>query len=279
MASFSIKRTASATKWLILNNQRNLLRVTAGTFFLFFFVVLGYAGTTLRDVSYELVALEVHEAAFLGLGITGLFLFLSGASVVADMKDTQPRISAMMLPASNAEKFVSRIVYITVVQAAACLVAAVAADLLQMLFHIVHGNSPISMFSIVGDLSAVFHWSTTDFLIASAVALLAIWGHSVYVLGGTFFRRNQWILTTVAWCLASTVLSWLGMLIPFGSITGDYGGESLITSLGLEDYVIDTYGVFLTIDVTLLLLIALNYWLSFRLFCRMQVICNKWINL
>ena len=85
--------------------------------------------------------------------------------------------------------------------------------------------------------------------------------HSVYTLGGTFFRSHKfaWILTTVVIIVVTVLCIWL---LPEG--TGYSDKDSHQVTIGWDLFF---GGWFL-----------LNFWLSYRLFCRQQV-KGKFVNL
>jgi hypothetical protein len=87
--------------------------------------------------------------------------------------------------------------------------------------------------------------------------------HSIYILGGTFFRRNAWLFTTISLILAVIILSWIGT--ECGGF--DLNLQSTDSSMKLN-----------IASVIFLILIVFNYIASYKLFTRMQVINNKWIN-
>ena len=146
------------------------------------------------------------------------------------------------------------------------------ADVLRMLLClIVYGDMCGSVLAyMIGEL-AEFDlaangepiWSFVFLLIASL-----LYGHSNYMLGGVIFRRFNWILTTVVlYLLSFLLLPLLGLLEFYESDVDAFidksGPVALCVGLG----------------VVCLLLTSFNYWLSYKVFCRMQVICNKLINI
>ena len=81
-----------------------------------------------------------------------------------------------------------------------------------------------------------------------------IWMHSVYTLGGTVFRKSAWIITSLLLLVLGIILMW----------------SKFEVSL-MADGVI--------IILIFLVFAGLNYFMSYKIFCRMQLINNKWINL
>ena len=115
-------------------------------------------------------------------------------------------------------------------------------------------------------------WKTAGFL-----TLAWLWVHSVYVCLGCFFRRNSWIITSVILFVATTTLTFVASMLSL-----DFFNHNIHFHNGLyiggELYVIDGYSIIATVVLLLTGFTVLNYWLAYKLFCRMQVINNKWIN-
>lgn len=141
-----------------------------------------------------------------------------------------------------------------------------------MMFNTVMGWSPTS--SILSMLAAgpVFQdpglmWfisSLSAETVASVVlmVLAMIWTHSFYILGSAFFRRHAFLLTTI-------VLMFIQMALAMTAATVDYEGPSIAMVVTAR----------YTAAVFILVLTIFNYWASYRLFIRTNVINNKWINI
>ena len=86
--------------------------------------------------------------------------------------------------------------------------------------------------------------------------------HSAYALGGTFFHSHKyaWIITTLGIILISML--W-GLFLPRGEI------ELTEHTTMLEFVIWDSIYVVWTL---------VNFWLSYKLFCRTQVI-GKFVNI
>ena len=47
-----------------------------------------------------------------------------------------------------------------------------------------------------------------QFIIAS-ITVIMLWIHSVYLLGGTIFRKRQWILTSALLVFINIIVTWI----------------------------------------------------------------------
>ena len=92
--------------------------------------------------------------------------------------------------------------------------------------------------------------------------MLTIWVISVYLLGGMFFRRYAWLFVSLGFFL---------ILMAIGYFLNRYVPDYMIE--------IDKDAFLYGASLVLAILSLLNVWLSYRLFCRLQLINHKWINI
>jgi len=189
------------------------------------------------------------------------------------MKSKQAAIDYLMLPASNFEKFIARIIFVMVFCQISFWMAAVAADVLQWLVSLI--RYPVDktgsvvwdcLFGIDGN-NISFGNSEGGTLFASFAGLLVfIWGHSVYTLGGVLFRKSPWVLTSLFMLVISLLFAaFVGLSI--GAVyKSDYYFE------------LETVWVKWVVAIVLIALIVFNYVASYFLFKRLQVVNRKLIN-
>ena len=111
-------------------------------------------------------------------------------------------------------------------------------------------------------------WELTAFVVGSY-----LWFHSLYILGGSLFRRQQFLLTSIAIVIGFFLFVWTTHTLAEVS-----GVNNRFEFMALHDgvwHVHWSYYIILTAEYGLT---ALHYWLSYKIFCRMQVINNKWLN-
>lgn len=178
-----------------------------------------------------------------------------------------------MLPASDLEKFIVRVLYITVVWMLIGVVAFCLADFCRMLICFISGSH--GTYSTIPDVLNMWFgpadthsmrmtaWRLDFIAGVLAVNAWVFWAHSFYVLGGAFFRRRQFILTSCAH-FALGILSLI--IISYIPLSAKEGLKFVNTIAYVYTAVAIMVGL-------------LNWWLTYRLFKRSQVINNKWINL
>ena len=115
------------------------------------------------------------------------------------------------------------------------------------------------------------HWQMAWMLFAWVFYI-----HSLYIVGGTLFRRQQFLLTscTIVFVVILLIMilnqiDWNSMNIEF--ITGTWDEKT-------ETYTHTFHPFFYILNTAVTLLIFVHYWASYKLFTRMQVINNKWLN-
>ena len=175
------------------------------------------------------------------------------------MSGKHDRQALMLLPASNLEKYVMRYAQWILLLSLA-VIAFLIADGLQYMVNLLLGHEwvqTIAGYLVDSDYMYVFGPNPRRLLLA--ISMLLLWIHSIYAVGATFFRshKHNWVLTSVVLIAGSVFLM------------GLYGWVN-VNCLWWNNV-----GVF---NVLFLCLAVFNFWLSFRLFCRQQVI-GKFVNL
>lgn len=280
---FDIHRLLITLRWDLLVYWKKYVRNVLGLAFAFAFICIvqqynWHDNTPEEQMQLTDVYLSNISGTFFFVGF--LLFLVCGASIFNNMRTKQSRATFLMLPASNLEKFVSRFLWVTV----GCLVmlfsSLVITDVIQYVFswfitpHM-HGSLTVSFFEELfcsksmdtSNIIMVDHQSVKVNYYSMWVLVVSFlfFCHSFFTLGGSIFRKYTVILTVVS----SFVLIFL-LAVVFNLIGGD-----------LVVYFVEDLGPYKTGYVMIVLFIILavfNYWLSYKLFTRMQVINNKWLN-
>ena len=260
MKNFDIKRFGQLMKWTLISQKSQLFKFSmiwmiALLFLLLFNIYLRQFGLKMDYASGLRYAMTAAVNAFLVLVVFSPCFILMG------MKTKQSKVNLLMLPATNMEKFVSRYVMVTLVWMLSFAVQFVVADLLQWLLALIahpaeNGLVMTQLFTHKINLIMV----TKHHYILFGILLLW-WLHSFYLVGGMFFCRHAGIIVT---------LSLIVLGIAFGSWVVSVFDET--TPMWIKS----SLHLF---EVLLAALVMFNYWASYRIFKRLQVINNKWINL
>ena len=264
MKNFNCKRYWLVLKQNVIQSHKRFLSSYAGVFlglFLTFMCIsIGTRSNPLRDYTQDGVALTFC------VFMLGCLVF--GSAVLGHLDSKTARITALMLPATNLEKFLARLTLCLPVYWVLYVPVFLAADAAQMLTTEVIGGN--------GQWIAPVLWQELtdigDFLNSSAIqigdrAYYVLWSiiatctftYAVYIFGSAVFRKRAFILTSVV-LFAANILS----------------GYMLLS--------IDTREFQLMIgeDFTGILFIVLMFagaaglvFASYKLFCRMQVVVPK----
>lgn len=275
MKNFDINRFGSVLKWNALMTKKEILTNTASMTFAF--VVLAVVQVmSSRNESDMVVADNFNSFTSFALFVFLIICSIGGCWIFNNMKTKEQRITFKMLPATDLEKFVARALYATVVWWLMGFIAFCLADLFRMLISLIAGIDIVKS-AIPDFLNMLFGgndhnisiFGETDMTyvlpLTFAVNAWAFWVHSLYILGGALFRRRQFVLTTLAHCIIG--LAFTPIIVDFVDSLDKATAEQMFCT------------VMWTAGSVFTLLFLLNWWLSYKIFRRMQVINNKWLNL
>lgn len=260
MIQFDIKRFEKLVRWTLTLDKRYYVKRTLQYFVIFtmIFLLFGWANSNMENgkpAYYNDIFLII---LFLAFG----FIVMGAGYMFYPMKGTYDRRTLTLLPASNQEKYLIR--YATWLLLLPCALAAfLAADLVQYAVLSLSGKEGV-MFETryIADMLS----SSPDMpeenvpRLVWAVVFLFLWLHSFFAVGVTFFHSHEFalLLTTLVliagWMLVSTIL----------------GGYQNLNALWWNHH-----GLF---NRLFLVLTVVNFWLSYRLFCRWQV-AGKYVNI
>lgn len=234
-----------------------------------------------RDLNYYY---ECRMTGFLA-AIFILFIFISACNIFSNMKTKLQRESFMMLPVNNLEKYAARFLMMSIGSIIMMLIATLIADFVQ--FVLSFFMTPGYHASIIGSSLSQIYKAATDATCNNPISILAwqckidaalvgwsflIMIYSFTLLGGTFFRKQPIILTAVSGIIIFMIIGYCG------SELEEWGAFDFFKHLNY-----DNLGTSLCMaifwSVIFLALAASSLWASYKIFTRMQVICNKWINI
>ena len=295
MNGFNINRFGKTLRWVVSVNFRKLLLWFAGSVLAVFlgeiiFKVMNPYGSPLnmlRDISQFLTMILI------------LVSLIMASSIVSSINEKRKREAFLMLPASNLEKFLSLLVYSTVICIAVAFLAIVLGDALRMFSYWAAGYQGMPYegesyyYSVKSDeYGEVFWWSSVipmliknitpnialsaplpvDFVVVQWAFIIGmiLWVHSTYILGGTLLRKYSFVGTSVFVILLDTLI--IRLIIASGMTmfhTQWDNGELIEYEIGVVSWIIAFVSPILS---------ALNYWASFQIFKRFELITNKWMN-
>lgn len=302
MNSFSINRFGKTLRWVLSTNFRSLLMWTIGAALVVFMCEMVYwKFGSLYKSPYDML----RNYGDMGTALFVIASMVLISSVVAGINDKRKRESFLMLPSTNAEKYLSLIVYSTVVCILCVFLAMVLGDLLRMAFlwgrdlmgfAPRYEGEPVSVYitdrwgSVMYqncwvrwyDSALPLFWNDffPDFVFSNVYNIMKwvvfvigmVWIHSLYTLGGTLLRKYAFVTTSVVFILLVVFFAKFIDYYDFSMFHSEWtdgAGNFHTSQVGTMAYLL---------SIVLSLLSIANYWISFHIFKEIQLITNKWLN-
>lgn len=286
--TFDLHRFGMVLRWDLLTNRKSyfcsIAGLAIGIIMLSISMLYSFPHSYFiveRDLNYYY---ECRMTGFLA-AIFILFIFISACNIFSNMKTKLQRESFMMLPANNLEKYAARFLMMSIGSIIMMLIATLIADFVQ--FVLSFFMTPGYHASIIGSSLSQIYKAATDATCNNPISILAwqckidaalvgwsflIMIYSFTLLGGTFFRKQPIILTAVSGIIIFMIIGYCG------SELEEWGAFDFFKHLNY-----DNLGTSLCMaifwSVIFLALAASSLWASYKIFTRMQVICNKWVNI
>ena len=299
MNSFNIKRFGQTLRWVLSVNFRKMM--------------LWFTGSVLAVFLGEILFQEMNSynsnpgsmlrnfSQFLTLILIVVSLIMI-SSIVSSINEKRKREAFLMLPSSNSEKYISLVIYSTVICIVAAFIAIVLGDSLRMFAYWAtdYQGMPYKdgsyCYSTYDEFAGgqVCWWSSAvprmlmelspniildgfegyplDFVIVQVLFIYGgiLWLHSIYTLGGTLLRKYSFVGTSVLVIILTSCVVKIATSfdLTLFNTQWDHGV--------LKNYEIGVLGWLL--DFAFPILSVLNYWASFHIFKAFQLITNKWLN-
>ena len=279
MNSFSFNRFGKTLRWVMAVNFRTLLMWTIGS------VVAVFVGELMtaeigKYSAYEMVDLY----GTMGSALFILVSLIMASTIVSSVNEKRKRQAFLMMPSTNLEKFLSLLVYTSVICVACVLLAFVLGDCLRMAWFWIkiHSFSTEYQVSVIGDpvenltpnvldpdsYRRTWFYNAMNVFVIFAIA---VWNLSLMTICGTLLRKYAFVVASLIIILCSILLSWtihhFGLFLFWGDVWKD--GVHYESEVGALAYVL---------AVLLPALAVFNYWASFHIFKHFELITNKWTN-
>ena len=280
MDNFNIKRFGQTFRWMLVTNLQTFLAFTAGcAAAVFLLEMLLIAFSCHSDGSNYTPLLHSTITQFFVIFLI-IYVFVAISTLFSYYLKKPQREAFLMLPSTNLEKFLAAVIYVTVVWTLAGFLAFAVGDTLRMVVRaLVYGNEWVSAIPNVvrGFIpNIVLYDDSHVYSLTYKVMNLFVgynfimWIHSLYTLGGTFFRKYAFVATSAVMFFLMIVLSWVINHFGASMFTSQWDGNAYVgEEVGFLAYIL---------AVLLPLLSIFNYWASFHIFKGFQLITNKWTN-
>ena len=287
--TFDLHRFGMVLRWDLLTNWKSYFYSIAGLAIgiIMLSIPMLYNFPSSRVIRAGGDLSDYYRCSIVGFlaAIVILFFFISACNIFSNMKTKLQRESFMMLPANNLEKYAARFLMMSVGSILIMVIATLIADFVQFILSFF--MTPGYHASIIGSSLRQIYEAAIDTTCNNPISILAWqykidaailgWSfltmiYSFCLLGGTFFRKQPIILTAVSGIIIFMIIGYCGSKLEewgafdfFKHLNYDNPGTSLCMAIFWS--------------VIFLALAASSLWASYKIFTRMQVICNKWINM
>ena len=286
---FSFPRIAMVMKREIMENWKTNLYRLIGIYAAFTLVMilnmLKFGPNGNPQIAFQQYSITVMGAFVFIIGIASLAY---AANIMENMVTKEKRIAFLMLPATMIEKFVARFLIVTVGLAAAILVAASLAEITRYLvlplFNLPEAFQQSVLYYFLSTISidgeqvyrgsgSALNMSYQNWLGETCGWAFLVWSHSLYILGGSYWYKKPFFKTLGILMLISILCSVLSVHII--SWVGDDSMRSFAEWLE-ANFQWMTLNKLLALGIAFLSSFTMfNWWLSYRLFARSQVIKPK----
>ncbi|MCM1310385.1 MAG: hypothetical protein NC301_05080 [Bacteroides sp.] len=197
--SYSTARMWALTKRYAVENRRNIF-ITLGVMFgIIFLMSLLFTKTCPHDYDWR----DSERGAILWIiyaFIAGLVVQITGSLTFSSMSTKSKRISNMMLPAKQSEKFISQCLLYVIGGNIALILSLILADTLSsVIFGFVPGWYYLPQNLDISDLITDLPYGLNILFVAIFGGMwLFLFGQAIYVLGSTLWPKKSFLKTYIA---------------------------------------------------------------------------------
>lgn len=283
MSCFEFHRFSLALKCQFLSTRRSWLRsfgiyslVMFALSMFYCFFVFSNLDVIMEDNPSDAEKFDSYESFLetvvfpLMYAFIFIFMLIGASSLFSLMKETGSRTSYLMLSVSRLEKYVVCLLHSIFLTGVIAMLSFVVADVLRVLADLVTGR--VIVWGTPLFFKSFFDGKDAPWQIVVFSYLVSIYVHSLYILGGSLFHRNQFLFTSIAYIIESFLVVGICKNVP----SLNYVYELLRAD---ETGFTEVQPMLYVVGGIILCLIVLHYWLSYRIFCRMQAVNHKWLNI
>lgn len=278
METFNIQRFGNVCTRLVMLRKREyfniFLAITLFVALSCIFACNPFSGEAKETLEYAYSFFQVVGSIYV---FAVVLIIVNGANIIRDLKTKQQRIDELVLPATNLEKFTARVLASTVLVLILVAAGIVAGDILQMLINMLLHKGTFGSISLYAT-KQMYSMMETNILAIENVAhkpirfmfvLTLISGNAFYLLGGMLFRKTAWLKTTLAVIVISIAL--FSMFVGYAYVV--YGYTNYVVYM--PEWMQDSW-----FNITLLIVqTCACYYFAYRIYCRLQAINTRWLNI
>ena len=278
METFNIQRFGNVCTRLVMLRKREyfniFLAITLFVALSCIFACNPFSGEAKETLEYAYSFFQVVGSIYV---FAVVLIIVNGANIIRDLKTKQQRIDELVLPATNLEKFTARVLASTVLVLILAAAGIVAGDILQMLINMLLHKGTFGSISLYAT-KQMYSMMETNIIAIENVAhkpirlmflLTLISGNAFYLLGGMLFRKTAWLKTTLAVIVISIAL--FSMFVGYAYVV--YGYTNYVVYM--PEWMQESW-----FNITLLIVqTCACYYFAYRIYCRLQAINTRWLNI
>lgn len=278
METFNIQRFGNVCTRLVMLRKREyfniFLAITLFVALSCIFACNPFSGEAKETLEYAYSFFQVVGSIYV---FAVVLIIVNGANIIRDLKTKQQRIDELVLPATNLEKFTARVLASTVLVLILAAAGIVAGDILQMLINMLLHKGTFGSISLYAT-KQMYSMMETNILAIENVAhkpirfmfvLTLISSNAFYLLGGMLFRKTAWLKTTLAVIVISIAI--FSMFVGYAYVV--YGYTNYVVYM--PEWMQDSW-----FNITLLIVqTCACYYFAYRIYCRLQAINTRWLNI
>ena len=278
METFNIQRFGNVCTRLVMLRKREyfniFLAITLFVALSCIFACNPFSGEAKETLEYAYSFFQVVGSIY---AFAVVLIIVNGANIIRDLKTKQQRIDELVLPATNLEKFTARVLASTVLVLILAAAGIVAGDILQMLINMLLHKGTFGSISLYAT-KQMYSMMETNILAIENVAhkpirfmfvLTLISSNAFYLLGGMLFRKTAWLKTTLAVIVISIAL--FSMFVGYAYVV--YGYTNYVVYM--PEWMQESW-----FNITLLIVqTCACYYFAYRIYCRLQAINTRWLNI
>ena len=278
METFNIQRFGNVCTRLVMLKKREyfniFLAITLFVALSCIFACNPFSGEAKETLEYAYSFFQVVGSIY---AFAVVFIIVNGANIIRDLKTKQQRIDELVLPATNLEKFTARVLASTVLVLILVVAGIVAGDILQMLINMLLHKGTFGSISLYAT-KQMYSMMETSIIAIENVAhkpirfmfvLTLISSNAFYLLGGMLFRKTAWLKTTLAVIVISIAL--FSMFVGYAYVV--YGYTNYVVYM--PEWMQESW-----FNITLLIVqTCACYYFAYRIYCRLQAINTRWLNI
>ena len=278
METFNIQRFGNVCTRLVMLRKREyfniFLAITLFVALSCIFACNPFSGEAKETLEYAYSFFQVVGSIYV---FAVVLIIVNGANIIRDLKTKQQRIDELVLPATNLEKFTARVLASTVLVLILAAAGIVAGDILQILINMLLHKGTFGSISLYAT-KQMYSMMETNILAIENVAhkpirfmfvLTLISSNAFYLLGGMLFRKTAWLKTTLAVIVISIAL--FSMFVGYAYVV--YGYTNYVVYM--PEWMQDSW-----FNITLLIVqTCACYYFAYRIYCRLQAINTRWLNI